>query len=214
MTRGLLASTREYEYYEWHGYEYMTRGAGTALAYSISIYGLVSQDAGLSARERRHDAQQLARRCGGTADQVSCVSVCRFLYVHVSLAACPSLMCPLVHTSTCMCCYDKIADWSLSAPFACLRRSSSLLVVSSRSRTRVTSTRPHTRVLALVLVLASLACTRAAHAGGDTCTRLLTRESLARSCYLTCELYCIYITRHTHTHTHTHYLVVHVHYTC
>ncbi len=28
MTRGLLASAREYEYYEWRGYEYMTLGAG------------------------------------------------------------------------------------------------------------------------------------------------------------------------------------------
>ncbi len=28
MTRGLLASAREYEYYEWRGYEYMTWGAG------------------------------------------------------------------------------------------------------------------------------------------------------------------------------------------
>ncbi len=28
MTRGLLATTREYEYYEWRRYEYMIRGAG------------------------------------------------------------------------------------------------------------------------------------------------------------------------------------------
>ncbi len=62
MTRGLLASTCEYEYYEWRRYEYivyMTRGPGTVLAYSISSYGQVSQEARLSTRWRRHDAQQL-----------------------------------------------------------------------------------------------------------------------------------------------------------
>ncbi len=81
-----------------------------------------------------------------------------------------------------------VCSLRLSSPF------SSLLVVISRSHAHVTSTRLHTRVLALVLdglVLVSLTCTRAAHAGGYTCTRLLTRESLARSCYLTCELYTV-----------------------
>ncbi len=46
MTRGLLASTREYEYCELHRYEfivYMTRGPGTVLAYSICSYGQVPQ---------------------------------------------------------------------------------------------------------------------------------------------------------------------------
>ncbi len=60
MTRGLLATTSEYEYYEWRGYEYMIRGgAGMALAYGKSSYGLVSQEARLSARGRRLDVQQI-----------------------------------------------------------------------------------------------------------------------------------------------------------
>ncbi len=66
MTRGLLASTREYEYDEWCGYEYMTSGpAGRGASY---MCGLVSQEARLSARG---GGTMRSGRCGGTADLVS-----------------------------------------------------------------------------------------------------------------------------------------------
>ncbi len=62
FTSALTQHTCSSEYDSWvqaHDSRGGGGGGGTALAYSVSSYGLVSQEARLSARGRRHDAQQL-----------------------------------------------------------------------------------------------------------------------------------------------------------